>query len=119
MCFRATLAMEMSSTSMKAASATTGAMIQGVGPVAAAAPPPGAGAGSAMLSARPDIDGRNHREAEAGDETVGQRLVEHDLHRHPLHHLDEVAGGVLRRQQAEARAGAALDRIDMALEAAL
>ena len=40
------------------------------------------------------------------------RGVEHDLHRHALHDLDEVAGRVLRRQQAEERAGAALDRLD-------
>ena len=31
--------------------------------------------------------------------------IEHELDRHALHHLGEVAGGVLRRQQAEQRAG--------------
>jgi hypothetical protein len=33
-------------------------------------------------------------------------LVEIDPHRHALHHLDEIAGGVLRRQDRELRAGA-------------
>ena len=42
--------------------------------------------------------------------------VEHDLHRHALHDLDEVAGRVLRRQQAEARAGRAGDAVDLAVE---
>ena len=37
----------------------------------------------------------------------GQLLrIERDAHRHALHHLDPVAGGVLRRQQREGRAGA-------------
>ena len=33
--------------------------------------------------------------------------VEGDAHRQALHHLDPVAGGVLRRDQGEGRAGAA------------
>ena len=40
--------------------------------------------------------------------------LEHDLHRHALHDLDEVAGRVLRRQQAEPRAGGAGDAVDLA-----
>ena len=32
--------------------------------------------------------------------------VQRDAHRHALHHLDPVAGGVLRRQQRESRTGA-------------
>ena len=39
--------------------------------------------------------------------------VEHDLHRHALHHLGEVAGGVLRRQQAEQRAGGGGEAVDL------
>ena len=41
-----------------------------------------------------------------------------ELHpeRHPLHHLDPVAAGVLRRQERELRAGAGADRADLALE---
>ena len=42
--------------------------------------------------------------------------VEDDLHRDALHHLDEVAGGVFRRQQAQARAGGAGDGIDVAVD---
>src|SRR3954463_7820993 len=42
--------------------------------------------------------------------------VEIDPHRHPLHHLDEVAGGVLWRQDRELRAGAGAQRADGALE---
>src|SRR5882724_5563357 len=42
--------------------------------------------------------------------------VEIDPHRHPLHHLDEIAGGVLRRQDRELRAGAGAERTDGALE---
>jgi hypothetical protein len=41
--------------------------------------------------------------------------VERDAHRHPLHHLDPVAGGVLRRQQRERRAGADAEAGDRAL----
>src|SRR3954469_13166154 len=43
-------------------------------------------------------------------------LVEIDPDRHTLHHLDEVAGGVLRRQDRELRAGARRERADLALE---
>ena len=58
-----------------------------------------------LLSFR--IHRRRHRHA--GPQQVLGILarLEHDLHRHALHDLDEVAGGVLRRQQAEARAGGA------------
>ena len=40
-------------------------------------------------------------------------VVEDDLHRHPLHDLDVVAGGVFRRQEAEVGAAAALDAVDV------
>jgi hypothetical protein len=45
-----------------------------------------------------------------------QRIVEHDLDRNALHHLDVVSRGILRRQQAEGRAAAALEAVDMAVE---
>ncbi len=38
--------------------------------------------------------------------------VERDAHRHALHHLDPVAGGVLRRQQRKGRAGASAQAVD-------
>jgi hypothetical protein len=47
-----------------------------------------------------------HRQAHA-QRVLGQVLgVERDAHRHALHHLDPVAGGVLRRQQRKGGAGA-------------
>ncbi len=48
-----------------------------------------------------DVDLGVHRQAHA--QRVGLELlgVERDAHRHALHHLDPVAGGVLRRQQRE------------------
>src|SRR5689334_3198205 len=51
-----------------------------------------------------DRDIRTH----AGLELAYQLVVgiERDPHRHPLHHLDEIAGSVLRRQDGELRAGA-------------
>jgi hypothetical protein len=42
--------------------------------------------------------------------------VEHDLHGHALHDLHEVAGGVLGRQQAEARSGRGGNAVDLAVE---
>ena len=42
--------------------------------------------------------------------------LEDDLHRHALHHLHVVAGGVLGRQQAELRAGRRRDAVDVPLE---
>src|SRR3984957_17090058 len=43
-------------------------------------------------------------------------LVDDDLHRHALNDLDEVAGGVFRRESRELRTGAELDAVDMALQ---
>ena len=48
-------------------------------------------------------------------DAVLRHAVEHDLHRHALHDLHVIAGGVLRRQDAEGLARAALDGIDMAV----
>ena len=43
-------------------------------------------------------------------------LIEHDLDWDALNDLDKIAGGVLRRQQAESGPTAGLDAIDMATE---
>ena len=43
-------------------------------------------------------------------------IVQHDLHRHTLDHLDEVARRVLRRQQAEAGPGGAGNAFDLTFE---
>ena len=42
--------------------------------------------------------------------------VQRDLHRHALHHLDEVAAGVLGREQAEAGPGGRGDAVDVPVE---
>ena len=65
--------------------------------------------------ARIDADRRLDRHARA-KRHIGGAHVEHDLHRHALHDLDVVAGGVLRRQQREGGAGARLHARDMAFE---
>ena len=44
--------------------------------------------------------------------------IEHDLHRHALHDLDEVPGCVLRRQETEPRPGGAGDAVNLAVERA-
>ncbi len=41
------------------------------------------------------------------------RVVEDDLHRHALHDLDEIAAGVVRRQQAERGAGRRGNAVDV------
>src|ERR1700679_1284576 len=43
-------------------------------------------------------------------------LVDDDLHRHALNDLDEVAGGVFRREGREFRAGPELDAVAVALQ---
>src|SRR5262245_28133668 len=44
---------------------------------------------------------------------------EDDLHGHALHNLDVVAGGILRRQQAEFCTGRSGDAVDVPLEFAI
>ena len=60
------------------------------------------------------LHGRHDRHARA--ELDVRRPVEHDLDRHALHDLHVIAGGVLRRQQAEGRAAAGLDAVDVAVK---
>ncbi len=71
----------------------------------------GAGAGASatqrtLTVGSTDMPGPSTQSAGSG--------VERDPHRHPLHHLDVVAGGVLRRQQRESLARTALDGDDVA-----
>src|SRR5262245_4121290 len=95
-----TLAIVMSSTAMKCAGARTIAASHSRPPVIGAAR-------SFARSVCTGVDGGGHRQADL------QRLagelggVELNAHRHALHHLDPVAGGVLRRDGGEGRAGAA------------
>src|SRR3984893_13463317 len=90
------------------------------------------GAAAAVLMALVLFGRRRRREAEQGgkrtamagvDRGVGAHagfqladifviVVEIDPHRHPLHHLDEIAGGVLRRQDRKLRPGAGAQRTD-------
>jgi hypothetical protein len=44
-------------------------------------------------------------------------IVECDLDRNTLHHLDEIAGRILGRQQRELRTGASLEAVDAPLKA--
>src|SRR5207302_10079944 len=61
-------------------------------------------------------DGRDDGHPRAELVIAGRDPVEHDLHRHALDDLHEVAGGILGWQQAEPRARAGLDAVDVALE---
>ena len=57
-----------------------------------------------------------HRHARAEHITVVGRVVEDDLHRDALDDLHVIAGGVLRREQAERGAGAGLEAVDVPFE---
>src|SRR5215208_6127757 len=67
---------------------------------------------AAMVGVDRGVDA--HAGLQLADELVV--LVEIDPHRNALHHLDEIARGVLRRQDRELRAGAGRERADRALE---
>src|SRR5579883_2118112 len=108
MCGRATFTMVMSSTSMKVASVTVRAMVQGLCP--GCQPPASLPAAAIVGSPQPDRRLDRH----AGSQPIHVRLprLESDADRQPLHDLDEIARGVLRRKEAEPRArrgGHALD----------
>ena len=62
------------------------------------------------------IDPGGDREARRRRAQRGGVAVEQDAHRDALHDLGEVAGGVLRRQHAELRAGGRGEAGDMAVE---
>src|SRR5690606_30173954 len=57
-----------------------------------------------------------HLGREAGDELARAVVVDFDAHRHPLGHLDPVAGRVLRGEDGEFRSGAGADRRDMTFQ---
>ena len=114
MCGRATLATLVSSTSMNVASMTVSAISHGT---VAGLPVAGGAVGAGLPAAihRTCTCGTTDIPGASGWARVG-RLVEDDLDRHALDDLDVVAGGVFRRQQAEAGAGAGLDAVDVAAE---
>ena len=102
MCGSDTLTTVVSSTSMKVANITAIATIQGL-------TFPCSVTGHVLLSlpchVSTSYNGRRHGHAGTQDVLVVLPRVEKDLHGHALDDLDVVAGGVVRRQQAEARAG--------------
>src|SRR5690242_2495827 len=85
-----TLAIVMSSTAMKFAVARTIAASHSV--------PPFSGW---VTSVRPGVDRDDHRQADLQRVRGQLALVERDADRHALHHLDPVAGRVLRRDGGE------------------
>src|SRR5262245_25956973 len=60
------------------------------------------------------LHARHHRHS--GAQIGVGRLVEHDLHGYALHDLDIVPGRVFRRKQAEGRAAAGLDTLNVAFK---
>src|SRR5579871_287828 len=70
----------------------------------------------AGVRARVDLDRRAHAVAQRRVAGVPLQL---DAHRDALHDLDPVAGGILRRQQRELRAGRLRDALDAATPAVL
>ena len=124
MCGRATLAMVMSSTTMIIA--TMLEMVIRPRCLTSTKPPAAARAhcsasfgGYSAAAAEPgplfEID--RDRGAQSGTERQVDGVVEADADRHALHDFDPVAGGVLRGQQRELRAGAGADAGDLAGEA--
>src|SRR5689334_13510795 len=102
---RATLTMEMSSMAISAAHITA----------------------TVMPSFDPTMEGPRFMATSAsgldGDEGAHARAQRHvrralqaDQHRHALHHLHEVARGVVRREQREARSRGAGQAVDLAVE---
>src|SRR5258708_6754527 len=60
------------------------------------------------------IDACGHRHARQQALEQWLALVEYDPHWHALHHLGEIAGGVVRRQQRELRSAGRRDALDTA-----
>ena len=75
----------------------------------------GVGAGGGLF----DVDVRHDRQADEQRILVGVVVGQLDADRQALHDLDEVAGGVLRRQQRQRRAGAHREAGNASLERAV
>ena len=73
---------------------------------------PGIGSGRRLI----DIDVGNDRGADEQRRPIGVVIDEIDPDRQPLHHLDEIARGVLGRQQCQGRPGSHGEAGDPALE---
>src|SRR5205085_6097368 len=63
-----------------------------------------------------DRDRRYDGNAERQRRRRIESVIDDDLDRHALHDLDEIPGGVLRRESSELGARAELDAVDMAGE---
>src|SRR5580658_9759838 len=105
--------MVVSRTSMKVATATRTAMIQGF---ASPYSPLAGASGIVAIRSGTDGDGGNDRHARS-QFNVGT-LIEGNLHRHTLHHFHIIARGVFGRQQTERGSAARLNAVDLAREAA-
>src|SRR5215510_14886689 len=118
-----TLAMVMSSTAMKLAPASTMATSHSIAPLRGASPFSAFSNSVITLSlssiylstTTAGIDGRFHGQPHL--QRPGRELgrVDADADRHALHHLDPVAGGVLRGDGREGRTGAARQSLDHAV----
>src|ERR1700691_3294061 len=100
--------MLVSSTSMKAAMATTTAMSQGLyfGRQGSS--------GTESTSALPDIDFAFHRHAGSQPMVIVLVGIDIDPDRDALHYLHEISRGIFRGQQAEARTACAANTGDLA-----
>src|SRR5207237_7360768 len=110
MCGIATLTMLVSSSSSTDASETVIAMRYLKRYLSGAA----AGIAIAVMLVR--LDGRHDAHARPQHMLGIHGAVQMNAHRDPLHHLREVAGRVVRRQQRELRAGRGRQAFDVAAE---
>ena len=111
---RATLATDVSSTSITVASITETAMSHGLKLGTHCCGASTSAIGLAEVASLPDLDARLSRHARSQQKLVRRILVKYDLYRHPLDDLDEITRRVLSRQQAEPRARSGLKALDLA-----
>src|SRR5262245_24909932 len=114
----ATLATEVSNTSMKVASMTETAISQGLNPGFHASAACTVLDSALIVVSRCSLhrDFRIDRHARADGVLRIRLFIKDDLHRHALDNFDIVAGRVFRRQNAESSSGSALDTVHMAFE---
>src|SRR5208282_3491375 len=106
-----TLTMVVSSTSMKVGTITAAAISHGLTPIRDSL---------AAISENPLFHPRARFDGHAGAE---RQLgvwdgVEENLHRDALHHFNEIAGRIFRREDSETGASGGLKAVDVAVEVA-
>ena len=117
MCGTETLAMVVSSTTMKLASARQTPAISSAGPVSGTGTSACGRAGPACAHRPARVStSRVHRQAHAQRVRLQLGGIQLDAHGQALHHLDPVARGVLGGDQGEGRAGAAREAGHPAVE---